>query len=293
MEFAVLRFAICFIGCAGATYYDLFNRRNVPSWLTYSLVALGALFTLASLNINAIASNGLVALVIFVFGYILYRTGQIGGADVLVFVSIALLLPEAPQSVFLQAQSQLGLPFVVSVFVLSGMLAVFGIFLQYMPATIYDTARGEKVSIRPSQVLLAAATLVFYAAFLYYLNGIAELPQTQIVVFAAVVVCATSLFAFKDYISDKYMIRMVGIDEIDEEDILAVEKMDPRLVSRYKLDRLLTLKEIEKLKKIGRGKKFPVYKEMPVFMPYVLIALTVALLFGNPLAYLYPMGLLS
>lgn len=293
MEFAMLRVAICFIGCAGATYYDLFNRRNVPSWLTYSLVALGALFTLASLNISVIASNGLVALTIFLLGYILYRLGQIGGADVLIFVSIALLLPEAPQSILLQANSQLGFPFVVSVFVLSGILAVFGIFLRYIPLTIYDILRGEKVTINASQVVLAAATLVLYAAFLYSLNGIVGLPQTQLAVFAAVIVCATSLFTFKDYISDKYMIRIVGIDEIDEEDILAVEKMDPKLVSKYKLDKLLTPKEIEKLKKIGKKKKFPVYKEMPVFMPYVLIALAAALLFGDPLAYFYPLGLLS
>ncbi|NYZ76486.1 prepilin peptidase [Candidatus Micrarchaeota archaeon] len=293
MEFALLRFAICFVGCAAATYYDLFNRRNVPSWVTYSLVAIGALFTLASLNANVIVSSGVVALVIFVFGYILYRTGQIGGADVLVFISIALLLPEAPQSMLLQAKSQLDLPFVVSVFVLSGVLAIFGIFLNYIPLIILDFLRGEKVRIDAAQVALAAFTLVFYAAFLYYMNGMVELPQTQLAIFAAVIVCATSLFALKDHISEKYMIRMVGVNEIDEEDVLAIEKMDPKLVSEHKLDRLLTLGEIEKLKTLGKGKKFPVYKEMPVFMPYVLLALAAALLFGDPLAYLYPLSLLS
>jgi hypothetical protein len=194
---------------------------------------------------------------------------------------------------YIQAESGLGFPFVVSVFVLSGILAVFGIFLQYIPPILCDILRGEKVTINASQVLLAAATLLFYSAFLYYMNGIVGIPEAQLVVFGAVVVCATVLFAFRDHISEKYMIRMVGIDEIDEEDILAVEKMDPKLVKEYKLDRLLTPKEIEKLKKIGKRKKFPVYKEMPVFMPYVLIALAAALLFGNPLAYLYPMGLLS
>jgi Flp pilus assembly protein protease CpaA len=293
MEFAMLRFAICFVGCAGATYYDIFNKRNVPSWLTYSLVAIGALFTLASFNMNVIVSSGAVAFVIFVFGYILYRTGQIGGADVLVFISIALLLPEAPTSIFLHANSQLGLPFVVSIFVLSGVLAVFGIFLKYIPLTIRDVLMGEKLKIDLSQFALAIFTLVFYSVFVYYMNGIIELPQTQLVVFAAVIVSATSVFALKDHISEKYMIRMVGVDEIDEEDVLAVEKMDPKLVKGYKLDRLLTLKEIEKLKKMGKKKKFPVYKEMPTFMPYVLIALAAALLFGDPLAYLYPISLLS
>jgi Flp pilus assembly protein protease CpaA len=293
MEFEILRVAICLIGCAGATYYDLFNRRNVPSWLTYSLVAIGALFTLASFNASVIVSSGIVALVIFVFGYILYRTGQIGGADVLVFVSIALLLPEAPQSIFLQANSQLGLPFVVSIFVLSGMLAVFGIFLKYIPLTIRDVLSGEKIRIEASQVALSAFTLVFYATFIYYMNGIVALPQTQLAVFAAVIICATSLFALKDHISEKYMIRMVGAGEMDEEDVLAVEKMDPKFLSEHKLDKLLTLKQIEKLKKLGKRKKYPVYKEMPVFMPYVFLALAAALLFGDPLAYLYPVSLLS
>lgn len=293
MEFEMLRFAICIIGCALATYYDIFNRRNVPSWLTYGLVALGALFTLASFNLNVIEFNGLVALVIFAFGYVLYISGQIGGADVLIFVSIALLVPEAPTGLFVNEKSMLGLPFVVSIFVLSGVLAVFGIFLQYIPRTIRDVLSGEKVTINASQIALSVAILLFYGVFLYYIGGVIALPQPELTVFEAVVICATSIFALKDHISDKYLIRMIKVDEIDEEDVLAIEKMDPKLVSQYKLGRVLTPKEIEKLKKIGKNKKFPVYVNMPVFMPYVLLALIVALLMGDPLAYLYPMSLLS
>jgi Flp pilus assembly protein protease CpaA len=292
MEFAMLRFVICLVGCTAATYYDLFNRRNVPTWLTYALVAIGALFTLASLNISIITQNFLIAIAIFVLGYLLYRAGQIGGADVLVFISIALLLPEAPAPLLSTTAPHLEFPFVFSVFILSGMLGVFGIFLKYVPATLYEFLRGEKIRISRAQAGLAVATLLLYTIFLYYLNSIVELPEVQLIIFLAVVVCATSLFTLKDYISEKHMIRMVGVDEIDEEDILAVEKMDQKVVSKYKLDKLLTPSEIDKLRKMGKKKKFPVYKEMPVFMPYVLIALLAALLFGDPLAYLYPLGIM-
>jgi len=292
MEFEMLRYAIAVVGCVVATYFDLFNKRNVPTSLTYSLVALGILFTFASLNSEVITHNIAVGLVVFILGYILYRAGQIGGADVLVFVSIALLLPQAPQPLFGTAKLPSGFPFVLSVFVLSGVLGVFGIFLKYIPRIIYEFLRGEKVKVNPAQVALAVITMLIYLVFIYYMNGIVQMPQLQLAIFIGVVLCATSLFAVKEHISEKYMVRMVGINEIDEEDVLAVESMDKRIVSKYKLGRLLTASEIEKLKKIGKKKKFPVYKEMPVFMPYVLIALLSAIFFGDPLAYIYPLGLL-
>jgi len=293
MELEMLRFAICFVGCTAATYYDLFNRRNVPTWLSYSLVALGIIFTLATLNTSDIIFAFAVALAIFAFGYLLYRAGQIGGADVLMFISIALLLPNAPKPLLTDVEPQLSFPFVVSIFVLSGMLGVFGIFVKYVPVTLYEIIRGEKIEINRTHALLSIAMMILYLVFLYFLNSIVEMPQVQLAVFAAVVICATSVFSLKEHIAEKHMIRMVSVEDIDEEDVLAIEKMDQKLVSKYKLDKLLTASEIEKLKKMGKRKKFPVYKEMPVFMPYVLIALLLSALFGDPLVYLYPLAIMQ
>jgi len=291
MDFIMLRFAICLVGCAAATYYDLFNRRNVPTYLTYGLVAVGALFTLASLDASVIIQSFGIAIAIFAVGYILYRAGQIGGADVLVFVSIALLLPEGPQPLLTSVKSPFNYPFVLSVFLLSGVLGVFGIFLKYVPRTLYDAVKGKEIKLNTSQVLQSILLLVIYLIFLYYITSLVPLPETQLFIFVAIVVCTTILFSLKDHISDKYLIHMVSVKEIDEEDILAVEKMDEKSVKKYGLDRLLVPEQIEKLKKMGKGKKFPVYTDMPVFMPYVLIALVTALLFGDPLVYLYPIGI--
>jgi len=290
MDVTMLRYAICLIGCAAATYYDLFNRRNVPAYVTYGLVALGILFTLASLDASVIAQNFAVAIAIFAVGYLLYRAGQIGGADVLVFVSIALLLPEGPQPLLTSVKSPFSYPFVLSVFLFSGVLGVFGIFLKYVPRTLYDVMKGEEVKLNTSHVLQSVLLLFIYSIFLYYINTLAPLPQLPVFIFMTVVICATILFSLKDYISDRYLIQMVSVREIDEEDILAVDKMDPRVVKKYGLDKLLTVEQIGKLKKMGKGKKFPVYTNMPVFMPYVLISLVAALLFGDPLTYFYPFG---
>ncbi|MCX6776706.1 MAG: A24 family peptidase [Candidatus Micrarchaeota archaeon] len=290
MDVTMLRYVICLIGCAAATYYDLFNRRNVPAYVTYGLVALGILFTLASLDASVIMQNFAVAIAIFAVGYLLYRAGQIGGADVLVFVSIALLLPEGPQPLLTSVKSPFSYPFVLSVFLFSGVLGVFGIFLKYVPRTLYDAMKGEEVKLNTSHVLQSVLLLFIYSVFLYYINTLAPLPQLPAFIFMVVVVCATILFSLKDYISDRYLIEMVSVREIDEEDILAVDKMDPRVVKKYGLDKLLTVEQIGKLKKMGKGKKFPVYTNMPVFMPYVLISLVAALLFGDPLTYFYPFG---
>lgn len=285
MEFGGLRFLICFAGCAAATYYDLFNRRNVPTWLSYSLVGIGVVFTVATLNVSTILYNLSVAAAVFLIGYLLYITGQIGGADVLLFVSIALLLPQAPSPLF--GKTLTGFPFVLSVFILSGILGVFGVFLKYIPPTLYSFIRGEKLNLNRTTAVLSFITLLLYVMLLYSLTSIVELTQLQLGVFTAVIICATCIFALKEHITEKYMIRMVGVDEIEEEDILAVEKMNPEFVRKHKLQKLLTPAEIEKLRKLGR-RKFPVYKEMPVFMPYVLLALLFSILFGDPLGYLFP-----
>jgi Flp pilus assembly protein protease CpaA len=291
MDAMMLRYVICLVGCAAATYYDLFNRRNVPAYITYGLVALGILFTLASLNASVIVQSFAVAIAIFAVGYVLYRAGQIGGADVLVFVSIALLLPEGPQPLLTSVKSPFNYPFVLSIFLFSGVLGVFGIFLKYVPRTLYDAMKGEEVKLNTWQVLQSILLLFIYAIFMYYINALAPLPQLPLLIFMAVVVCATILFSLKNHISDTYLIQMVSVKEIDEEDILAVDKMDLKVVKKYGLDRLLTVEQIGKLKRMGKGKKFPVYTNMPVFMPYVLISLVAALLFGDPLAYFYPFGI--
>ena len=135
MEIELLRIAATIAFLAAATYYDLFNRKNVPVTIPYAMIALGLLFNLASLDLNLILSSCATALAVFAMGYLVYRAGQIGGADVLVFAGIALLLPSAPPPLYPQIASPpfFPYPFIVPVFLASGFLAIVGLSAKYIP----------------------------------------------------------------------------------------------------------------------------------------------------------------
>ncbi|MCX6777656.1 MAG: hypothetical protein NT157_02115, partial [Candidatus Micrarchaeota archaeon] len=88
-----------------------------------------------------------------------------------------------------------------------------------------------------------------------------------------------------EYITDRFIIEKLPLSRIEEEDVLAIEKMNPKLVAKYKLKKLLTARELARMKKAKIPlKKYPVYANMPVFLPYILASLLLTLLFGDPLA---------
>jgi hypothetical protein len=286
----LIRVAIALVGSSIASYYDVFNNRNVPTIFSYSLIAIGLLLNVLTADTGfLIGSLGIVAL-IFIFGYLIYRMGQIGGADVLLFVAIALLLPDAPPSLLQPANLPFRYPTILSIFVLSGILAIFGISLKYIPRVFKDIIKGEKIEVSGIQFFLSLTLAFVYIMFMVIVNSMLPLSTMAIAVLIITIVCSLFLSMFRAHIADRYMIRSVRIGEIDEEDVLALEKIDASIVSEFNLKKVLTKGEIEKLKKIKKMKVFPVYKNMPAFMPYILIALILILIFGNPIAYVFWVG---
>lgn len=290
MDVELIRIAVALIGTSIAAYFDLFKNRNVPTKFSYSLIAVALILNILSLDVGFLVSRLELAGLIFVLGYLIYRMGQIGGADVLLFVALALLLPDSPPSLLKPESLLFEYPIMLSVFLLSGMLAIFGIFLKYMPMVLFDMIRGEKVRVNALQLFLSVAVAFAYVLLINTVNSFFQLSAIAIIAIIFIAASSLLLSIFREHIADKYMIRYVGIKAIDEEDVLALEKLDADIVKRFNLKRVLTEKEIEKLKKIKRIRKFPVYKNMPVFIPYILIALILILIFGNPMGYIFELG---
>ncbi len=301
-DIELLRFGIALAGCAAATCYDLFNNRNVPNLLTYSLVAIGLLFGLSDFaSATVLSQNGpallsvqfLVsfiqvfgpALFFFLIGYYLYANGQIGGADVLVFVAIALLVQQQPT--FLQKNSEgveqlIKIPYVVSVFLLSGVLFSAYLFLSMFPKVILAFMAG-KVKLDAQRAVMSLFILVLCAFFFWSMYRL--LPLAYLLITAMVVISAFFVYIFRDYILDEFVIRNVPLDKIDEEDVLALEKLSPDLVKKYDLKKVLTAKELEKLKSVPL-KEFPIYKNMNCYMPHVLLAILITLFTGDIFSFL-------
>ncbi|MDO8340299.1 MAG: hypothetical protein Q7T16_06610 [Candidatus Burarchaeum sp.] len=294
-EIEVAGVAVALVGTAVATYYDLTHNRNVPDWLSFGMLGLGVLAVAAGLAATGFTdwqevAGAIVmpAAVVLGPGYLLYRAGQIGGADVVIFAAIALLMPAAPGGILegagaagVQAAQIVQIPFVFVLFLVSGILFGIATFARYLVPCMRAAAEG-KVKLGREQKLYLALLAVTGAVFVRF-AGAEELPAPVVLVFLIAIMFSAFFYIFKAYIAQRFLIRIVGVKEIDEEDVLAVEEMEPGIVAKYGLKRLLTRSEIARLAKIPI-KKFPVYKNMPAFLPYVLAALALSILFGDFLA---------
>lgn len=286
MQFELLRIAVALASLSVAAYYDIFNRRNVPVAIPYSMIGAGVLLNLATLDVQLLAYSSATALFVFALGYLVYRAGQIGGADILIFAALAIIFPAAPSSLLKPpVQLLFEYPFVASVFVLSGLLSIFGIGATYVPRVIGDAAKGQ-VRVSASAALSAAILFASFLAVLYALGPFIQLHAAQMLLTALILLLAAFLILFKEHITST-MTEWVPLSQIDEEDVVALERLDSALVSKFSLQRVATRPELAKLGKTGL-KKFPVLKGMPAFVPYILLAVILLLIFGDPLWLLLP-----
>jgi len=286
MNLELVRILLAVGGLAAASYFDLFNNKNVPVILTYALIVLGFLLNLASFDFDLIVYSSGVALAILLLGYLIYKAGQIGGADILLFAGIALLLPEFPAPlvpVLSNASSGVfvAYPPVVSVFLVSGILSICSLSAYYVPVILKRAWKKKKLPLTHEDTLSAVMLAGAYLIVFYLMSPIYVFRPIQAAVVFTVLFLATLLLLFKTHISS-LMVKRVKVKEIDEEDVLAIERISPRIVKKYKLERLLTPKEIKKLSKVKELKTFPVLKGMPPFVPYMLFALLLLVLLGDP-----------
>ena len=285
MELEIIRVSATVGFLTAASYYDLFNKKNVPVAIPYAMIAAGFLLNLLTLSQGAIISSSAITLAVFGIGYLIYRIGQIGGADVLVFAGIALLLPEIPASILPQLAIPLfTYPFVVSVFLVSGFLAIIGLSAKYIPAVISALLKG-KIKIRAQSALASILIVGSYLVVVYVFASAGILSPTQSALLLFLVLLAGFLTTFKEFISST-MVQWVPLKQIDDEDVIALHYLDPKLVAKLKLQPVLVHSELEKLR-TSKLKKFPIFKGMPPFLPYVLLSVLLLLIFGDPFKLLF------
>jgi len=265
--------AIALAGTAIAAYTDI-KTGYVHEWLTTPMIAAGALLTLMSFNAALIIATFAVAFAVFAAGYLLYRAGQLGGGDVLLFAALSLLVPSSPF-----AKSQI--PPILVVFLLSGVFCIAGVFATYLPKVVQDIA-AKKAKPAVWDMVSAAAVFTSVSALMLASQRFG-MSAAQAAIFAVILVPGSFLIAFKTHISDSYLVKNVPISRIEEEDVLALERIDGRIVKKYGMRKLLTKREIEKLKRVREMKRFPVYKGLPRFVPYILAGLVASLFLGDAL----------
>ncbi|MEM4554318.1 MAG: hypothetical protein QXT25_00515 [Candidatus Anstonellaceae archaeon] len=280
IEFRVLA-SVAFT--AAAAYFDLFNNKWVPNNLVYAFLAAAILlnlvfFSQASLHAFAIGAA------IFAISFLLYKAGQIGGADVFVVSAIAIALPYAPQPLFAGGKTA-PYPFIISVLIPASIFFITHMLLHFLPYAAELVKNGKFRLSLEKMVGIAALTFSFAAFNLTLFILPTKVPPAFILLVAFLFTSVLFFSLFKKEIKEA-MAEKVKVSMLQEEDVLALELMDLRLVKKLSLPPVISKEQISKLK-AAKVREVVVYTKMPFFLPHLFLGLLFALLFGDPLAYLF------
>ncbi len=293
LNFELLRIVVALIGTAILAYQD-HKTSFIEEKIVYAMIAIGAILDLLTFDNQFIlfSIGGVIA--IGAIGYYAYRTGQFGLGDSLLFVALHTLLPfpaiefakyiNATPLVQSTAYSQIAqiVPFVLSIVITASMLALVGSSIGYA----HKLWKSKKLW-QPNNLILAISTTasVGFIFFWFKIKSAAvEFSILQFVILAIIFAAVIFAVSTRRQVMQEIIVKQLRVSEIEDEDILALENLDKKLVEQYKLEKVLTKNQVEKLKVIQQKtgeKTFPVYKNLPRFVPYVLVSLVIHLLYLN------------
>lgn len=298
MNFELIRVAAALLGTGAAAYQDA-KTSFIDDKLTLSMIALGTIFNVLMFSWDfALYSIGITA-IIFAVGYVLYRAGQLGGGDVLLFCGLQSLLPYYPAEAMAQVLSAVGLaaqqqvvffepvlPFFVSIYLACSFLgmAISGYIYAWK---LYQKTGFRK--LRPNYAM-GGATLAAALFIVFWLSFEFGIAQQKAALIGLLLTPAVFLVIFKKDVSEKVALKWVLRKEFEDEDIISTEMLPQGIVEKYKIERVLTTEQRKILEKVEQKEgihKFPVQKDLPRFGPYILAGLVVCLLVPDLLSLLF------
>jgi Flp pilus assembly protein protease CpaA len=278
LPFEAIRIAVALAGALVGTYFDLFNKKNVPETFLYLFLALAFLVNLAAYNETTTMYGIVSAIIVFAAFFLLYKAGQLGGADVFILTSITLLLPVQP-TLFAQSQNYIlpSLPFIINVILASGLSFMLYMIVRSFPIAIKALTTPGKID---KKSLVGAFAIVLAFGAFSYVAASTMLVSPGYFAFISIMILLSIYFTiFKNAINDS-MLEWVSGSGVEAEDILAIDKMDKEFVKKHNIPRLIDAAALGRIKHIHE-KKLALYSRLPPFLPHVLIGLVVSILCGN------------
>jgi len=276
MNFQLIRIIIALAGTSVAAYFDIFNNRNIPDKLLYTFIIISIVVAIIDFNVELLTYTGIIAILATIIGYTLYRAGQLGLADVFVIVSLILLLPKQPT--LFAMNPIISLPFILSIVASAGLLLVIYVTLKYVPKLVKDMS-NKKIKFQTTKSVYSALMITFYFIMFYLLSQFPTFPINYLLIIGVLVILSIFFTLFKDRINS-YMVNEISLKKIEEGDIIAIENMDETLVKKYSISKVFTENMRESLKK-SKISKFPVYTDLPMFLPFILAGLILSIVLGD------------
>lgn len=260
------RIAIALLGTAVATYFDIFNNRNIPNGLLYAFLGVALLTALIFFDMDIFVYGAGLSAILFVLGFALYKSGQIGGADLFVVCAITLLLPVHPSSI----DAPFNYPLIFSALLYSGVaFALYSVFF-------FGRAILKCKKAKPNYPYLVL--LLPYLFFSYIFISAPFFSMPYFLMASALLLSSVFFLVFRQPINESVM-ENIPLSRITDEDVLVKEKMHS-LMERLKIGPVIGGRELAILKK-AKIRKVWVYTSLPPFLPFLLLGLIASILVGG------------
>lgn len=273
--------------------FDVFNKRNVPEKFAYATLVFGFIFTLISFDQSTIISSVTIAAIVLGLGYLVYKFGEIGAADVIEFVALSLLIPTQTAPFLIGRANQFGLPFVVSLIVSTGIVSLVIVPLYYLPRARRLLKRPLIYFITDKDLFKSTILSISYLAFTLFIILLLGINPVGLLLLVIMMINSAIIILFERPITDS-MVELVSVEKFEAGDIIAFNLMNEEEIKRLKIsvknfDRLITQEVIDEMKRKKIKTKIPVYKQAMPLALSIFIALVLSLLFGNIILFILPL----
>lgn len=250
------RQALLVLGCLASAVTD-YRTGLIPNYITYPMIGLGVGLLFFS-GLNVFALNAFFGLGIFLLGYLLYRSGKLGGGDVLLFTGIALLSP-----------FDLGeFPFVLNVVFASALISLTFSSVYYVVRLGW---KGKLSSGKPRDFWLALA--IFLAMGLYFgsLWYLGYMKVLSVVVLYLPITFGLVFMIYRKQVYKEFFLETIPVSKIEEDEIVALEEVSDKVKKALNCRTLIGEKDLRVLRKAGI-KSIMVYRNLPKLGPYIFLA---------------------
>ncbi len=240
---------VAFIWLVFATFVDL-KKREVPDWISYSLVAIGIgsrlIYSLITSDFNYILWGLIGFGVFFAFANLMYYTKQWGGGDSKLLMGLGAMFGNFNIELF---YAHYTLPFIVTILVnifIAG--TVYGIFYaMFLGLKNFDKVVNQINKTNFMQVKIFSSAVLLLAIVSFFIFEGSFRVYAIMLLFAALF--AFIVLFFMKLVEDSSLYKLVLVGKLTEGDWLAANVIVRKKVICHARNIGLTKKDIIDLKK--------------------------------------------
>ena len=266
------------IGLLIATMTDI-KTREVPDWLSYSLIVIGLgvrlIYSLFEWNFSYVLFGFIGFGIFFLIALFMYYTKQWGGGDSKLLMGLGALFGSYPINSFLNPN--LDLPFllilIINIILIGGIYGI--LWALYLGVINWSSTKRELKKINLSFLKYFSLLLLFPLIFLFFYFSLFLISALLL----AVVLSSAFVLIFIKAVEKCCMYKYIDINKLTEGDWAARDVKYKGKIICKKDSYGLTKLEINLLKK-HKFKKILIKEGIP-FVPSFLIGFLISIIWGN------------